>query len=62
MLLVKSKRIQDAKQETMKSWCEVTKDCLEKREANTGEIEAIAEHQEIPNEEAAVETTGALED
>jgi hypothetical protein len=40
----------------------VTKDCLEKREANTGEIEAIAEHQEVPNEEAAVETSGAVED
>jgi hypothetical protein len=31
-------------------------------EANQAEIEAIAEHQEVPNEEAAMETIRALED
>jgi hypothetical protein len=31
-------------------------------EANQGNIEAIPDHQEFPNEEAAVESIGALED
>jgi hypothetical protein len=31
-------------------------------ESNPGEIEAIVEHQKIPNKEAAVETVGALKD
>jgi hypothetical protein len=31
-------------------------------EANPEEIEAVAEHQEVSNEEATVETLGALED
>jgi hypothetical protein len=31
-------------------------------EANPEEIDAVAEHQEVPNKEAAVETIGALED
>jgi hypothetical protein len=30
--------------------------------ASPKEIEATAEHQQVPKEEAAVETTGALED
>lgn len=31
-------------------------------EANLEEIESESEHQEVPNEEAAVETAGTLED
>jgi hypothetical protein len=31
-------------------------------EANLEEIEAVTEHREVPNEEAAVETVGALKD
>jgi hypothetical protein len=38
-----------------------TETCLEK-EANPEEREAIAEQQEVSNEEAAVEIIGALED
>jgi hypothetical protein len=31
-------------------------------QARQGKSEAVAEHQGVPNEEAAVETIGALED
>lgn len=32
--------------------------CLEKTEANPEEIKSVAENQEVPNEEAAVNTIG----
>jgi hypothetical protein len=35
---VKSKGIKGAEQEAMKAYRKATKDCLEKRKANTGEI------------------------
>jgi hypothetical protein len=34
--------------------------CLVKMEANPEEIKSVAEHQEVPNEEVAVEMIGAL--
>jgi hypothetical protein len=46
----------------MKSWQEETKACAEKRKAIPEEIEVVSERQKVPNEEAAVETIGALED
>jgi hypothetical protein len=33
--------------------------CLEKMEANPGEQKSVAVHEEVPQEEAAVETFGA---
>jgi hypothetical protein len=36
--------------------------CIDKMEANAEEIKSVAENQEVSNEEAAVETVGALED
>jgi hypothetical protein len=46
----------------MKACLRVTEACLEKREAHPEEIGATAEQQEAPNEEAALETIGSLED
>jgi hypothetical protein len=46
----------------MKSWQEEMKACTEKRDAIPEEGSVIVEHQKVLNEEAAVETTGALED
>jgi hypothetical protein len=43
-----------------KSWREETKTCLVKVEANPEEKETVAEQREVPKEEAAVETIGAL--
>jgi hypothetical protein len=37
------------------------KACPEKRKAITEETEVVAKHQEVPNEQTAVETIGALE-
>jgi hypothetical protein len=48
--------------EKMKARGEVTEDHPEKREGNTEEMKSILEHQEVPKEEAAVETIKALED
>lgn len=45
-----------------KTWREEMKACPEKREAIPDEIGVVAERQEVPNEEAAVETVGKLED
>jgi hypothetical protein len=39
-----------------------TEDCMEKMEENPEEIDAVMEHQEDPNEEAAVETIRAFVD
>jgi hypothetical protein len=36
--------------------------CLEKMKANPGELQSVAMHQKVPNEEAMVETIGALEE
>jgi hypothetical protein len=36
--------------------------CLKKKEANPKEMETVAKHCEVPNEEAAVETITAPED
>jgi hypothetical protein len=44
-----------------KSWREEMKACLEKRKAIPEEIGIVAERQEVPNEETAVKTVGALE-
>jgi hypothetical protein len=49
----------DSFQEEMKAMLET---CLEKMELNPEGIKAVAEHQDVPNEEAAVETVRALED
>jgi hypothetical protein len=46
----------------MKACIGATEACLEKREPTPEEIEVVAEHQEIPNEQHAVETIGALAD
>jgi hypothetical protein len=46
----------------MKSWLEETMACPGKRETIPEEIEVIAENQEVPNEETAVEMVGALRD
>jgi hypothetical protein len=46
----------------MKSERERTEANQEKLEASPGKIEAAAEHQDIPNEAATMETIGALED
>jgi hypothetical protein len=49
---------------TRKAWQEPVKFEIETEleEMNATESRAVAEHQEIPNDEAAVETIGALED
>jgi hypothetical protein len=36
--------------------------CLEKREPTHEGIDAVAEHQEVPNEKATVEIIGATKD
>jgi hypothetical protein len=46
----------------VKSWQEETKACPEKWEAIPEQMEFVAEHQKVPNEEATVETIGAVED
>jgi hypothetical protein len=43
----------------MRSWREETKAYPEKQEANPEEMKSIAEHQEVPKEEAAVNTVRA---
>jgi hypothetical protein len=47
----------DANQEEMKAMLDA---CLEKMEANPEEQKSVAVHEEIPKEEAAGETFGAL--
>jgi hypothetical protein len=49
----------DASEEDMKAMMEA---CLEKMEANPGEMKSVAENQEVCNEEAAVEIIGVTED
>jgi hypothetical protein len=49
----------DPNQEEMKTMLDA---CLEKMGANPGELQSVVVHQEVPQEEATVETTGALED
>jgi hypothetical protein len=44
----------------MGAWIEGTKVCVGRLEANREKSDAVAEHQEVPNEEAEVETVGAL--
>jgi hypothetical protein len=46
----------------MDAWIEETEACVRKMEANREKPDAVPEHQEVPNEEAAVETIGALQD
>jgi hypothetical protein len=59
----------DASLEEMKAWqkemraCqEAAEACLESKEPTSVEIESKLEHQEVPKEEALVETFGALKD
>jgi hypothetical protein len=51
-----------AGQEELMAMMKTTVSCLENMEANPEEKESIAEWQEIPNKEAAVEIIGTLED
>jgi hypothetical protein len=44
------------------AWLEETKACLQKSEPTPEEIETVAEHREVLNEEAAVKNIGATED
>jgi hypothetical protein len=46
----------------MKACLEKTEASHEEEEANQEKGEAVAQHQEVPNEEAAVEMIRALED
>jgi hypothetical protein len=44
----------------MGTWREETTACLESKEPTSLEAESVAVHQEVPKEEATVETFGAL--
>jgi hypothetical protein len=44
------------------AWVKGMEGCAEKLKANREKSDALAEHQEVPNEETAVETIGALGD
>jgi hypothetical protein len=46
----------------MAAWIERKEDCVGKLVANREKSGAVATHPEVPNEEAEVETIGALED
>jgi hypothetical protein len=46
----------------MAAWIQRTEACVEKLVANREKLGAVAAHPEVPNEEAEVETVGALED
>jgi acyl-CoA reductase-like NAD-dependent aldehyde dehydrogenase len=48
----------NANQEEMKAMLDA---CLEKMEANPGELHSVVVHQEVPKEEATVETIRALD-
>jgi hypothetical protein len=55
--------LMDTNLEEIKSCTGATEACLEKRESNIETLEAVAEHQEVPKEKAAMETnrsTGRL--
>jgi hypothetical protein len=49
----------DVNQEEMKAMLDA---CLEKMEANPGELQYVVVHQEVPKEEAVVEMIRALKD
>jgi hypothetical protein len=44
----------------MIAWIEGTEACVGKLKANREKCDAVAKHQEVPNEESTVETIGAL--
>jgi hypothetical protein len=44
------------------AWQEAMEAYAEKMETNPEEIKSVAEHHEVPNEEAEMETVGALKD
>jgi hypothetical protein len=49
----------ETNQEQMKAMLDT---CLEKMKANPGELQSVAVHQKVPNEEGMMETIGALEE
>jgi hypothetical protein len=52
----------DTNHEKMETNQEEVDTFLEKMKANPGELQCVAVHQKVPNEEATVETIGALEE
>jgi hypothetical protein len=54
--------LQDRMTAKRDAWLEEAEACVRKLEANREKSEAVVQYQEVPNEKAAVENIGALED